>query len=420
MKVKSTYKNIVLHYGNNSYNFENYVCDIPDEDAIYIVRLKDYKMAEPWKFNFNKDSWIKDRKLIWDGAVGYNNGYGNCSTWTMEGLYKNDIDVYPMVINDWVYVLDYLTPISEELIKKRIKKQDCFVVKNYPAESMIDEGIKNEVAYTMFETSRIHKDWVDNLNNNTIGVCVPCRQQKKAFEDSGVKVPIEVVPIGLNTDLFPEVKRSDDGKFIVGSMGTLTYRKGTDILVRAFKKAFPREKYPDCYLYLKTLGTNGVTFAWFLDKGETDDRIILETKSFSPEELIKDFFAKIDCFAFPTHGEGFGLPAIEAMCVGLPTIGTNWSGMSEFIGDERYSYPLDYKLVKVPHGDWRGYPDRMHTGGMEWADADEDQLVEYLREIYKDRDKANAKGKKAREYVLKNFNNKTTSKKMIDFLDKLV
>ena len=40
-------------------------------------------------------------------------------------------------------------------------------------------------------------------------------------------------------------------------------------------------------------------------------------------------FASMDAFLFPTHGEGWGLPAIEAMAMGLPTVITDWGGTEE-------------------------------------------------------------------------------------------
>ena len=40
-----------------------------------------------------------------------------------------------------------------------------------------------------------------------------------------------------------------------------------------------------------------------------------------------------DAFVTTTHGEGFGRPPLEAMAMGLPTIATNWSGLTAFVAD---------------------------------------------------------------------------------------
>lgn len=48
-------------------------------------------------------------------------------------------------------------------------------------------------------------------------------------------------------------------------------------------------------------------------------------------ELI-DLYAGCSLFVFPSLHEGFGLPALEAMCFGIPTIGSNTTSVPEVIG----------------------------------------------------------------------------------------
>ena len=50
-------------------------------------------------------------------------------------------------------------------------------------------------------------------------------------------------------------------------------------------------------------------------------------------------YAGADAFVLPTHGEGWGRPAVEAMAMALPTIVTNWSGTSQFLSDTA-TYPI--------------------------------------------------------------------------------
>lgn len=46
------------------------------------------------------------------------------------------------------------------------------------------------------------------------------------------------------------------------------------------------------------------------------------------------FFQLATVFVFPSLHEGFGLPALEAMACGIPTIGSNWTSIPEVIGRE--------------------------------------------------------------------------------------
>ncbi|GIM11674.1 hypothetical protein Vretimale_15181 [Volvox reticuliferus] len=64
----------------------------------------------------------------------------------------------------------------------------------------------------------------------------------------------------------------------------------------------------------------------------------------------KDYVAMLaaaDAFVLATRGEGWGLPILEAMSLGLPVIATNWSGPTAYL-DERVGYPLSYSLKPVP------------------------------------------------------------------------
>lgn len=66
-------------------------------------------------------------------------------------------------------------------------------------------------------------------------------------------------------------------------------------------------------------------------------------------------YAAADAFVLPTRGEGWGLPIMEAMAMGLPTIATNWSGPSEFMTEENsFPVPIDgvESIPKQPSSVW--------------------------------------------------------------------
>lgn len=46
------------------------------------------------------------------------------------------------------------------------------------------------------------------------------------------------------------------------------------------------------------------------------------------EEIVArampSLYKAADAFVLPSRGEGWGIPYMEAMAMGLPTIGTNW------------------------------------------------------------------------------------------------
>ncbi|QUJ76138.1 glycosyltransferase family 4 protein [Sulfitobacter albidus] len=56
---------------------------------------------------------------------------------------------------------------------------------------------------------------------------------------------------------------------------------------------------------------------------------------------------------FPSHAEGFGLPAIEAMTLGTPVLCSNIATFGEILGDKAvYTDPLDWQLWQSRVVDW--------------------------------------------------------------------
>ncbi|CAK0876407.1 unnamed protein product, partial [Prorocentrum cordatum] len=86
-----------------------------------------------------------------------------------------------------------------------------------------------------------------------------------------------------------------------------------------------------------------------VDAEEAEFRMLMTRKPL-PASLLPGLYRAADAFVLPSHGEGWGLPLMEAMASGLPTIGTGWGGSTEFMHAGN-SVLLGYELVDVPHGD---------------------------------------------------------------------
>lgn len=420
MRVFSTkYPNVVANFEGHTYYFQDGACEMPEGVAVKFTQSNpSYKIDKesiPVSnfLHFDPASWKDSKKIIWDGPIGYNNGYGKASMMAIEGVAKHS-DLY-VVNSHWIGSLSvFLRPELEKIMERSTDKIDAFYIKFFPAFEFTERVAQRYIGYTMLECSKIPQSWVNNINRNCERVIVPSEHQKKAFEDSGVKTDVKVIPLGLIPEMFPYLEPNTDSDLVFGTMGTLTYRKGTDLLVKAFLTAFPKAKYPNVKLVLKQLGP----LNWFLDRDTlmNDGRIMLLTESMSPEDLIKKFFSSIDCFVFPTHGEGMGLPVMEAMACGKPVIVTDYSAPHEFIND-KIAYPLNYKEVLVPPNDKGGYPIELQADGQMWADADLDHLIALMLEVYNNRAKANAKGKKAAAYIRKNLNVDLMGKRLVEYLD---
>ncbi len=237
------------------------------------------------------------------------------------------------------------------------------------------------VIATMREGTFVPKARVNAINQTATLLYVPCRQNREAFADSGVRVPISVLPYGVDAARFPYLERTRTGAepFTFGAFGVLSPRKGADVLVRAFREEFsPAEPVQ---LLLKSVDPLPFVPAY--------DRRIRVVTGFWGNDALLELLRELDAFVLPSRAEGFGLCGLEAMATGLPTIATNWSGPADYL-DLADSLPLRCCLVDAAATEANGV---RYFG--EWAEPDVAHLRSLLRWLYEHRAEAASMGKAA-------------------------
>lgn len=428
-----TYKNRSLSHKNKFYHFRDFVCEVPDGVAVELVQTGQFDIVDVGVthnnnyFPFNGDSWKKERKLFYDGAIAPANGYGKAGIMLVDGLSEH-ADVY-VLANGYIkgdasayQNPDTLNGRLRSLVEKKSDKIDSYYMIFFPGFEMGRKMAERQIAYTMLEATRIPQSWVDNINRNCERVIVPCLAQKDAFINSGVKKDVKVIPLPIIADAYPFVKRKEQEDFIFGVEGTLTYRKGTDITIKAFRQAFPKNQYPNVSLLVKTREGHGMPF------GETkkveggrivlddDERIVVVAEHWSEQRMIEDFYHSIDCYVFLSRGEGWGLTTVQAMSTGLPVIMSDCSGLQDQHGDNR-SYQVETKLVDVPPPDEGGYSKDLYAPGQQWWEPNLDSAIAQMRHVYEHRREAAKKGASASRFVRLNYDHKKIGGRIVKYLD---
>lgn len=186
-------------------------------------------------------------------------------------------------------------------------------------------GFGRLIGHFLHEGTRLHPGWAEKMNLME-KIIVPSKATKNLFKWNGVNVPIKIVPYGVNPDIyFPKEEKKDEFVFLSVNSWNLkdNDRKGISLLVKAFDEVF--KDNPKVKLLLKvstfykkiTLGETALAIKNIL--GHDNPNILINT-DYVPEEKLAEFYQKSDCFVMPTHGESFGLTAINAMACGLPII----------------------------------------------------------------------------------------------------
>lgn len=197
-------------------------------------------------------------------------------------------------------------------------------------------------------------------------------------------VPVVKIPHSIQVSI-NEVRNREffglpDGVFLFLSMydvKSYQERKNPKAVIKAFKAAFE----PDD----RTVGLVLKVNSYNSGKAELDELMEL-TSDYKNIYLIKDTISRndinalisvIDCFVSLHRSEGFGLGLAEAMYLGKPVIGTNWSSNTDFMNSFN-SCPVNFKLVQVgqDHGPYRAY--------QMWADPDISHASLYMRRLVSD------------------------------------
>jgi GT2 family glycosyltransferase/glycosyltransferase involved in cell wall biosynthesis len=190
------------------------------------------------------------------------------------------------------------------------------------------------------------------------------------------------------------------------------YRYGTDVLLRAYKKAF-RSSDP-VVLVLRDYGVNAERsqIAEWISKYRGGPRIIHELEFTSKEQLIQ-LYRGADAFVAPFRGEGFGMKILDALALGLPVVCPNFGGPTDYLRDGGY-FPVRYHDAPVGECYDRGHA--ILPKWVQWAEVDEDDLAEQMQAVVRDRGEANRRGHVGQAFVRANYSWKQAAAKLRDAL----
>jgi glycosyltransferase involved in cell wall biosynthesis len=177
------------------------------------------------------------------------------------------------------------------------------------------------------------------------------------------------------------------------------HRKGIDILLDAYVRAF--SAYDDVVLVIKDMGTQTVYRGQNererilgLVADSTRPRIVYLEHDLSAHELA-GIYTAADCLVQPYRGEGFCLPALEAMACGIPVLVPAGGPTDDFV-DETVGWRL--AAERKPFGDGQIGP--MPCVGPTWMlEVSPQELARKMREAYGKREEVARRGKAARQRV---------------------
>lgn len=276
---------------------------------------------------------------------------------------------------------------------------------------MLSQAVEGDVnvGVIFFEHAESSPEGLARLNKLD-GVIAGSSWNAEVLESWNVK-NVRTVLQGVDTERFqprPKTGRYGD-RFVVFSGGKLDFRKGQDIVIKAFKE-FAR-KHDDAVLVsawqnlwpLTALGFGYSPHTEGLPRINAKDRLnIVEwvaANGIAPEQFVDiglvpnermpDVLSEVDVAVFPNRCEGgTNLVAMEAMASGIPCILSDNTGHRDLTAAER-CYILEEQGETSAPG--------IQTAG--WGESDVDEVIACLEAAYADRAAAREKGRNAAAFM---------------------
>ena len=334
-------------------------------------------------------------KVLFIGCYRDGTGWGQAAIDYILAMDAAEIDVVcrPIKLNDSV------TPIPErviELERKPLKGANICIQNVLPHLMDYNGHFDKNIGLYFTETdSFAGSTWPQRINSlDEAWVC--CEQMAETSLNSGVNVPIKVVPCATNVEKF-QVPRQPlpipdiEGTFCFYFIGDMIRRKNLVSLLKAFHLEFGINE--PASLFIKTT-KEGLSAEDTLEHVKEMCRQVKENLKIYPalehykyeliatdhltEEEIYAIHSTCNCLVMPSYGEAWGIPAFDAMGFGSTPICSSVGGPLAYI--ENGGQLVDVNPEPV-FGMIETFND-IYTGHENWWAIDINDLRKAMRRIF--------------------------------------
>lgn len=318
------------------------------------------------------------------------------------------------------------------------KEYDVTIQLQLPNEWNSQLGKYNIGMTAGVEADKCNPYWVECINKMNL-VIVPSTFVKTTFENTGkCETPIYVIPESYPESFNSEMtvkhefldKLETSFNFLVVGQITSNHidadRKNIPYTIKWLAETFYNS--PDVGVIIKT-NMGRYTEVDYMQTNAFLTRIIhnvkrgpwpvfyLLHKNLSDIEMASLYkHRSIKALISLTHGEGFGLPILEAAASGLPVITTSWSGHMDFLKLGKF-ISIEYTLADI-------HPARMDNmifiNGMKWAYPSEKDFKNRVKMFYKDPSKPMLWAKELKNKIVAQYSFAEISKKYDEILSKVL
>ncbi len=179
---------------------------------------------------------------------------------------------------------------------------------------------KLKYCYTVFDSTQVPPEWIQIINGHFDAVLVTSSFLAPIFKNCGAAKPIFTLPLGLDLSrFFATSPKPVKAPYVFGAIGAYDFRKNVHLIAEAFESTFGLDN-PDVVLRMKLSYSllPEAEAAAFAQKYRGTNIEIVRGKI--DEEAYLRFIEDIDCMINISRGEGYSIPAREAVAMGKPLI----------------------------------------------------------------------------------------------------
>ena len=302
---------------------------------------------------------------------------------------------------------DYLRVVAPIVPKPVQVDEDVIVPVSHGLAPSIFRGAHN-IGRCIFENTDVG-ELADQLGRSDVLLCASRWNADLLHVATGRDVA--VIHEGIDPSLFCPGPRSgilDPSRFYIFSGGKVEYRKGQDLVLRAFRE-FSRthsdavlvtawhSRWPNAAIGFK--GTLDAPLTadpsgrlnikkWASDNGIDPTKIIEIFKI--DNHIMPTILREMDVALLPSRAEACtNLPAKEAMACGVPVIVSNNTGMMDLITEDN-CVPLNRQQA-VPVG--------VEAGTVGWGESDLGEILEALTMLHADGGRRSAIGSAGAKWI---------------------
>jgi glycosyltransferase involved in cell wall biosynthesis len=238
------------------------------------------------------------------------------------------------------------------------------------------------IQWVVFETTQVSAGVLGNIQQAD-QIWVPSEWGRDILIAHGTDPDIiHVVPEGVDADQHWPAPKSVTGALRFLFVGKYEQRKSVTELIDAFDQAFTINDGVELIVktnYFVHDADRVLRLQQQINRINRAD-IMAHWGYMTPEEMLM-LYRSSHVFVFPTKGEGWGLPIIEAAAQGLPIVTTLCTAQQDYLRPIATSCEfVDWDLVPVDCPDYRFYYPDNETWGS-WAQPRQQSLVDALRRV---------------------------------------